>query len=637
MDAVVELSRRYAVWLVLVALALSILGGVYTARHIGFDTDLDKLIAADLPWRQREAEMDRAFPQDADLLAVVIDAKTPDLAGDAADALAQRLSGMTQLYKSVREPEGGPFFAREGVLFLPTADVQDFSDQLIEAQPLIGTLAADPSLRGVFGALDLLAQGAVRGDIEASGIATPLTSVADAVATALDGKYAPLSWQNLLSGRTPDKRELRRFVLAQPILDYAAIEPGAAAVDAVHDEAAQLGLTPARGVTVRVTGPVPFADDQLATLKEGAGFTTALSLGLLCLWLSLALRSARLVAAILVTLVVGLVACATFAVGVVGPLNPISAAFAVLFIGLAVDFGIQFSVRYRDERFRVDDLAVALRQTARGIGGPLAVAAAATSVGFLSFVPTDYTGVSELGLIAGFGMLVALVLNFTLLPALLTVLRPAGEKRAVGFARAAPLDRFLVERRAIVLVAAAIVAAASVPAVMKMRFDFNPLDLQSQQTEAMRVLNELKTDPDETPYTIEVLTPSVDAAEALAKRVGAVAEVGQVVTSASFVPQDQQAKLAILPMPQACWGRPSRRRKSSRRPATPTTSPPSLPAPRTWRRPARTGLRPQRASQACSIRLRRGVLRFCRRSRPISPTACRGGSPRSTSRSRPSR
>jgi len=543
---VVELSRRYAGLLVLIALALSVLGGVFTARHISFDTDLNKLIAANLPWRQREAEMDRAFPQDNDLLAIVIDAKTPDLASDAADAMTSRLAAMPTLFKEVREPEGGPFFQREGILFLPTAEVQSFSDQLIDAQPLIGTLAADPSLRGVFGALDLLALGATRGDIEASGLTTPLADVADAVEAALAGRYAPLSWQNLLSGRKPDPRELRRFVLAQPILDYAAIEPGERAVDTVHEVARQLGLTEDRGVNVRITGPVPLADDQLVTLKEGAGVTTALSLGLLCLWLSLALRSARLVAAILVTLVVGLVACATFAVGVVGPLNPISAAFAVLFIGLAVDFGIQFSVRYRDERFHTDDLAASLRRTARGIGGPLAVAAAATSVGFLSFVPTDYTGVSELGLIAGVGMLIALVLNFTLMPALLTVLRPRGERRQVGFARLAPLGRVLVERRRLVLVAAALLAVAAAVALKGLRFDFNPLDLQSQQTEAMRVLNEIKSDPNDTPYTIEVLTPSIDAAEALAKRVGALPEVSQVVTAASFVPEDQQAKLAIL-------------------------------------------------------------------------------------------
>ncbi len=544
--AIVDASRRHAGAVALALLLLALVGAWFTAGHIAIDTDTDKLIAADLPWRQRDAAMDRAFPQNADLLAIVIDGATPDLAADAAAALAQRLAAMPALFKTVREPEGGSFFRREGLLFLSTSDVQDFADQIIAAQPLIGTLAADPSLRGIFDALDLLAQGAVRGDIDAAALTAPLGQVGDAVTAALAGRYAPLSWQTLLSGLKPDPRALRRFVLVQPVLDYAAFEPGERAREAVHEAARALGLTPARGVSVGLTGPVALSDDQLATLSQGAWFTGSLSLGLLCLWLVLALRSLRLAVAIIGTLIVGLIACATFAVGAVGPLNPISAAFAVLFIGIAVDFGIQFGVRYRDERFRRDDLATALRQTARGIGGPLAVAAAATSVGFLSFVPTDYTGVSDLGLIAGFGMLIALALNLTLLPALLTLLRPRGERRAVGYAWAASIDRLLVERRRPVLAVTALVALAALALMPRLRFDFNPLDLQNQHTEAMQVLAELKADPLNTPYTAEILTPSTDAASALAARLAQLPEVEQTVTAASFVPDDQKTKLDIL-------------------------------------------------------------------------------------------
>ncbi len=544
--AIVDASGRHAAMVTFVLLLLALGGAFYTASHISIDTDINKLISPDLPWRQREADLDRAFPQNTDLLAIVITATTPDRATDAAAALSERLATMPQLFRTVREPEGGLFFRREGILFLPTKDVQSFADQMIAAQPLIGTLAADPSLRGIFGALDLMAQGAARGDITADAVTSPLDAIAEAGEKALNGQFAPLSWQTLLTGRTPEKRELRRFVLTQPVLDYNAVEPGARASDAVREAARALGLTPERGVTVAMTGPVALDDDQLATLSHGAGFTTALSLGLLCLWLFLALRSVRLVVAIIATLLVGLVACASFAVGVVGPLNPISAAFAVLFIGLAVDFGIQFSVRYRDERFRTGDLAAALHATAGGIGGPLAVAAAATAIGFLSFVPTDYTGVSDLGLIAGVGMLVALALNFTLLPALLRLLRPRGEAHPVGFAWAGAIDRVLVRRRGVVMALAGLVALGTAALMPLLQFDFNPLDLQNRHTEAMRVLNELKTDPNDTPNTIEILAPSLDAAQALATRVEQVPDVAQVVTAASFVPEQQKEKLAIL-------------------------------------------------------------------------------------------
>lgn len=542
----VEASRRHALPLVLLIALLTVAGGFYTARNISIDTDINKLISPDLPWRQRDAEMDRAFPQNTNLLVMVVDGVTPDLAGDAAAKLSARLKAMPELFKNVRVPDGGPFFRREGLLFLSTADVQSFANQLIAAQPLIGTLAADPSLRGVFSALDLLAQGAKRGDIPASAVAPAFDAVAAATESALAGRIAPLSWQTLLSGRAADQRELRRFVLAQPALDYSAVAPGERATAAVRAAAETLGLTPARGVRVRITGSVALNDDQFATLTKGAGFSTALSVGLLCLWLLLALRAPRLVAAILITLVVGLIACATFGTAVVGAFNPISAAFAVLFVGIAIDFGIQFSVRYRAERFRHDDMTEALRHTVRGIGEPLAIAAAATAVGFFSFAPTAYTGVSDLGIIAGAGMLIALLLNLTLLPALLTLLRPGGERRPVGFARLAPLNDWLIRRRRTVMLlagAAALVSAALLPGL---HFDFNPLNLQNPKSEAASTLFDLTKDPMHTPDTIEILTPSTDAATALAKRLDALPQVAQTITAASFVPEDQPAKLAIL-------------------------------------------------------------------------------------------
>ena len=543
---VVEFSRRNAAAVALIILALSIAGGYYTAGHISIDTDIDKLINPNLPWRIQEQALNDAFPQNTDRLIVVIDAATPDQAGDATEALAKRLATEKDFFRSVRRPDSGPFFQKNGMLFLSETEVQDFADQLISAQPLIGTLAADPNLRGVFDALDLAAQGVIHGDIPAKDIETSLSTVAAATTAALEGQHRPLSWQTMMTGRKAEPLELRRFIIIQANLDYNAVQPGQQATNAIRAAARQLGLTPANGVTVRVTGPVAISDAQFSTLTNGAGFSTTLSVGLLFLWLMLALRSLRLFVAIVVTLIIGLVACGTFAIGVVGPLNPISAAFAVLFVGIAVDFGIQFSVRYRDERFRADNFTEALRRTAASIGGPLAVAAIASAAAFFSFVPTDYTGVSDLGLIAGTGMLLALVLNLTLLPALLTILRPKGERRPVGFAALAPLDHFLVRRRMPVIAVSLLLAAGCLAVMPRLTFDFNPLHLLSTKEEAVSTLFSLMSDPQTTPYTIEFLTPSVNDAAAVAEKLDKLPEVAQVLTAKTFVPSDQEKKLAIL-------------------------------------------------------------------------------------------
>src|SRR4030095_17039814 len=131
-----------------------------------------------------------------------------------------------------------------------------------------------------------------------------------------------------------------------------------------------------------------------------------------------ALKSARIILAVFFNLIVGLAITAALGFLLVGPLNLISIAFAVLFVGLGVDFGIQFSVRYRADRFDVDDLKLALAHAAKYAGAPLTLAAAAVAAGFLSFLPTAYRGVSELGQIDGMGMLVGYFTRVTRVPAL---------------------------------------------------------------------------------------------------------------------------------------------------------------------------------------------------------------------------
>src|SRR5258708_2535414 len=339
---------------------------------------------------------------------------------------------------------------------------------------------------------------------------------------------------------------MRRFILVQPVLDYNALEPGAKASDEIRTAVQEFGLTSEHGVRVRLTGPVALSDDEFATVAHGAGGATLVSFILVAVILFIALRSWRIIVAILATLLVGLAMTAAFAAVAIGSLNLISVAFAVLFIGIAVDFSIQFSIRYRDERHRVGELSQAIERAGNGISAPLALAATTTAVGFFSFVPTAYSGVSELGLIAGTSMMIALFLNFTLLPATLRLLHPPGESEPVGYHWARGIDEFLVRRRRSVTAASAVVAAICVVLLPHWRFDFNPLNLKDPKTESVATLFDLMSDPSATPYTIDVLAPSLAAADALARRIETLPEVAQVVTVSSYIPEDQNEKQAIL-------------------------------------------------------------------------------------------
>jgi hopanoid biosynthesis associated RND transporter like protein HpnN len=528
--------------LVLVAAAL-----VAIANRFAMTTNSSMLISPEVDWRVNERRMDAAFPQYGDAILAVVDGDTPELAEDGAARLAARLTADKRHFKNVTRPDGGDFFAREGLLFQSPKQVSATTAQMIEAQPFLGPLANDPSLRGIADALGTMLRGVESGAATLGRIDKPMVALAGALDAQAAGKQARFSWQALFTDPASGvQAPKRRLIMIRPILDYGGLEPGTRATDAVRAAARDLRLDPTHGVRVRLTGSVPLADEEFASLAERAWLvgTTMIAAMLGTLWL--ATRSWRIVTAIMTSTIAGLIVTTALGLLAVGEFNLISVAFIPLFVGLGIDFGIQLGVRFQAERRPGLDPVEAIRIAATALGAALLLAAGAVCLGFLAFLPTAYVGIAELGIIAGMGMIVALACSVTLLPALLVVLRPAPAPKRPPRPWLARLDAYLIDRRRLVLGWFCVSMAISVALLPIVRFDFNPLHLRSASGEAMATLNELMHDPDRNPNTIEILAPNLPAARALSAKLTRLPEVGRVMTIESFVPADQPAKLAAI-------------------------------------------------------------------------------------------
>jgi hypothetical protein len=542
----VRLSTRYA-WLVIPGfLMAAVLSAGYLSRHIAINTDSSTLLSSSLPWRQQENRLDQLFPQRTDRIIAVVDATTAEAADEAAAALVDALAPRSDVIRTISRPDGDEFFARNGILFQSVDEVRRDMGELIKAQPFLGTLAADPTLLGVLGDVSQSLEGVRLKKTTLEDLREAFTAIGDALDLVAEGKHPAFSWRRLITGHAPEPSELRRFVNIQPVLDYHDLEPGGRATKAIRATIAKLGLTPDKGVRVRLTGSVALSDEEFATVADGAALNGVATILIVLLILRLALKQARIILAVLINLAVGLTFTAAIGLWMVGALNLISVAFAVLFIGLGVDFGIQFSVRYRAERYRTSDFGQALQATARRVAGPLLLAAASIAAAFYSFLPTAYVGLSELGLIAGTGMIVAFLTTVTLLPALLSVLKPAGESAPIGWAWLAPLDHFLDRRRNWVVGLTLTAVILGLPLLGDLRFDFNPIDLRSKDAESVSTLLDLMRDPDTSPNTIEILESDLPHASALSEKLSRLPEVSKVRTLLSFVPKDQDEKLAII-------------------------------------------------------------------------------------------
>ncbi len=535
--------RRFAV----IALGALLAGlSLFLAAHrLGVTTDTRLLFSNTLQWKQTSQALSEAFPQNDGLLVAVIDAQIPEEAEVTASALAARLRAKPALFHNVVQPDTSDYLQRNAFLLIGTKELQDLLDRTVDAQPFLGQLVADPSLRGLFGALSLAAEGAKRG-ISAGAMGPAMAQFHTALARAAAGHATPLSWENLLAGPLAKQAGRYRFVTVKPVRDFGALQPGGAAAAFMRQAAATLPYVAGHQAHVRLTGSVALDDEEFSSVAQGAAIGLGGSFVLVIVWLFAAVRSWRLAVPIALTLVLGLLLTTGFAALAVGTLNLISVAFAILFVGIAVDFAIQFTVRFRERRHVHPDMVEALRETGRGSGAQILVASLATASGFLAFTPTAFVGVAQLGVIAGGGMLIAFFTTLTFLPALLVQFRPRKEKREVGVMMLRRLEPIVKPLHWPILAVFIVLTVAGAALTATIPFDGDPLHTKNQHTEAVTTLNDLMDDPFTNPYTIEAMLPSLDAARAITPKLAPLPPVHAVLSLNSFVPENQAAKLAII-------------------------------------------------------------------------------------------
>ena len=374
--------------------------GAYAAATLRINSSEIDVFSKDLRVMKLRANYLDNFPELRDPIVVVVDAVTPDLVHDSTSRLAQRLRSEPALFPSVYQPLGGAFFDEHGLLYVSESELENLVDRLSLAQPFLSRLSRDQSIGGLFGMLDEAGAAMQSGEAELPMLGDTFDSVSRAIDTHLAGRDTPLSWQRLLDANASDEERYRQFLLIRPVVDFSRIRPAEGTLLGLREVVAELGLDRNDDVRVRTTGTFPLAYEESKHVREQVTWAGLVSLGLVTTILLFGLGSLRLVFCSIVTLLVGLIWTAGFAAAAIGHLNLISVAFGVLFIGLGIDFAIHVSVQFSnllEEGVRPED---ALRGAASSVGGSLVICALTTAVAFFAFVPTDFTGVGELGLIA---------------------------------------------------------------------------------------------------------------------------------------------------------------------------------------------------------------------------------------------
>jgi len=530
--------------LALAIVVLSIFSGYAMINNLGVNARTADMFSPDLPFRQERERLSESFPRLQDLLIVVIEFGSPEINRLAAEKLANRLREEPELFDEVFYYGEGDFFTRHGLLYYKTGELERQLNRIAEAQPFLSELLRDPSLRGFFQRLTDVFSHDVDMDVE--GLPRFLGELEKSIDSLLRNEPRMLSWQLLMQEEEEEEAIHRQILLVKPHLDYSRILPAGQAIQELrrHSDAVVEEM-PIPG-KIRLTGDVAMSYEEMRDAREGAINASILAFIAVTILLGLGLRSFRLIAASVITLLCGLLLTAGFAAIAVGNLNMISLAFAVLYIGLGVDFAIHLCMHYRNFLFEGEYPDVALTRTIRKTGVALALCSLSTAVGFYVFFFTDFQGVSELGIIAGSGMVISLIVSLTLIPAFLKRFPVSVAPRKNKYLLPSAIKKSLrapEEHSSLIRVSSISLGALALFAGLRVPFDHDPLNLRNPESESVSTLSDLLENGQVSPYTVEILVSDPEEAAELSRRLKGIDTVDRVVWLEEFIPKNQEEKL----------------------------------------------------------------------------------------------
>lgn len=555
--ATVSRSPRLILGLALLFATISV---IYTVRNMEFLTGRDDLMPRNAPF-QVDYRAYRAEFGDQEEIVAVIESDDAERATRAADALYARLNQEKGVFREVFYPGGLPYFRKNGLLFMPLEDIKNLRSTLGMAAPVLKDLAASPSVPTLFTSLTHQIDGYLAApDPKTLKSLTFMLSTLDKGFKGFDGKNSTMSMDSFLKGGGDGKPSMlesagkQQVITILPIKEPGSFIPAEKAIKATRAALADTLKKPEfKGIKAGLTGVPVLENEEMATSQRDMKLATVLSLALTVILLLFAFRGLLNVIAAMVSLIVGICLSFGFATLAIGHLNILSMVFAIMLIGLGIEYGIQVVLRYQEElRGGATGLAAIETGLATNIRS-IIMAAATVALAFATFAFTDFKGIAELGIIAAGGVFICVLSTFTVLPAMLILLerfrKPHSNKvdEPLNTVNEAPsFLRALFNRPRTVISATVLLSLVCFYPTMRTRFDYNLLNLQAKGLQSVEYAYKLMRSKENSGYFAVVTAQNPTEAKELTERLEKLPDVDHVVSLLALVPEQQEAKLAEL-------------------------------------------------------------------------------------------
>lgn len=532
------ITRRAGTTLLIIGL-ITVAAAYIAIDQFSMNSDTGRLIRQDTEWRAVHDDFVATFPQYDQNTLVVLSGQRPQALASVTEALADDLRMRQDIFSLVYTPTANAFIDRNTLLYLDVKTLNDTVSKLADAQPFLTAVASHNHLGGV---LSLLTDALTTDESLPAGLVQIADMLEKAAATALSGTDGSISWRDdMFQTQTGDT--FYQLILVKGRQEFGEDLPNGLLISELESTIETFTHPYRNEVTVRLSGQVPLEHGEIVSAMNSAQFAGTLALVILILVLVCGVRSARIIAATYLSMICGLIWTAAFAMLVVGQYNTISIIFLVMFIGLGVDFAIHLCLKYQ-ESLADREKSAALIETGIHLGPAIMLCGVTSAIGFLSFVPTNYIGLAEMGIISGGGMVIAVILSLTLIHAFFALVRPPRPHADLPVART--MSALVAARPRQTTWATLFLALLLAGISTQAEFDYSTLSLKDPDSEAMTTLRELHDEDIVTDYALTIVADNQAEAEDLKARLSKLGVVSEVRLPDDYLPEQQTDKLYLL-------------------------------------------------------------------------------------------
>ncbi len=508
---------------------ISIFFTIYSLNNLTINTSTDALINKNLNFKKNQDKLKKDFPILANNILIRVSGDEEDEINNSLNYIINKLSERKEL-NFLYSPNKDKIFKENYFIFLNDYKKKQLIQRLYDFQPFLSEINNNTKLKGFNNLLSL----SIKNETTAESL-NKFSNIFEIFFQSLKKKNN-VDWENLLNDS--QRSSFIIFGLNEQYIKNNGFSE-------FYDFLKTLSGKKNGKLKIEFTGGLPIDFEEMMSVSKGASIAGFLSLILVTLILWFGIKNLKVIIFLSISIIFGLLITIGLTTLFVGSLNLISVAFAVLFIGLSVDYGIQVYLRINEE-IRKKSKEFIIEKT-KNIASTLLIASIPSMIGFLSFVPTDYNGLSELGLISFFGLIVGLMVNLTFLPSLLILFPKGIEEKHKKYSNIyKKLYTNLEKNKNVFLIFFVFIMFFTFSFLKKINFDSDALNLKDPKLASVKLAKELIEDNPTSDYIISIMLDNISSEKKKLDQLLSEESVRSFFSYSSFTKDFKSDELAYI-------------------------------------------------------------------------------------------